>query len=205
MYRAISETEEQAVRDLYNSTADQLRVARPLDPAGWYKVKAYLRSQTEHAVPEDWTKEYAWLHATACANLAIDPLPPKSGLAKVVGPLLWWIGSPRDRHGRISEFLRGVVVLLVASLFGVATLVMAHLLGGAPATWHFVAGGIIGFVLLQFVISSDTHAGALSLFFLLTGAYSLVTGNWALSEWLRIALASLGVIFGAFMVSGWLL
>lgn len=204
MYRAISETEEQAVRLLYNSTADQLGIARPLDPDGWYQVKAYLRSQSADGIPEDWTKDYAWLHSTACSNLAIDPPLPKKGLMRVLDPFLSWILSPADRHGRVGELLRGLVVVLVAGVAGAAALWLARHCGVTSGIWPFVVGDYVGLILLSFVISSDTMLGAQFLLFFLAGVYSLATGNWALSEWLRISVASIGVVFGAFVLSAWL-
>lgn len=204
MRRAISETDQQKVRLLLNSTADQLGISRPLDAVGWYQVKDYLRSQSVNGVPEDWSKEQAALHAMACSNLEMDPPPPRSPIGRAVGTFLCWIGGPADRHRRGSELLRGLVVAGAASLLGALALMAAHYCGITHGIWPFVMGGLLGLMFLQFVISSDTSFGALSLFLLLTGAYSLATGDWALAEWLRITLATGGVVFGALTVSAWL-
>lgn len=204
MRRALSGAEEQAVRLLFNLTADHLGIARPLDPVGWHKVKDYLRGQYAGSASEEWTREYAWHYAAACANLEIDPFPPRKGFWRVAGPLLSWIGSPADRHGRISELFRGVFALVIASLAGAATVLVAHHSGGASDFGAFMLGGVVGLLLLGFAISSDTHMGAQGLFFFVVGVYSLAAGNWALSEWFRITAASSGAVVGAYIVSAWL-
>jgi hypothetical protein len=51
----------------------------------------------------------------------------------------------------------------------------------------------------------DDIGGAQGLLFMLAGAYSLATGHWVHAEWLRIALASFGVMLGSLtVVLGWL-
>jgi hypothetical protein len=159
MLRALAESEEQAVRRLFNSTADQLGIARPLDPAGWYSVKDYLRSQRAGGVPGDWTKDYDWLHYTACSDLAIDPHLPRKGVWKITDAFLSWIGSPRDRHRAESEFMRGVFSLMIASLFGTAALLVARYFG-ISGIWPFVVADVIGLILLNYAISADTLTGA---------------------------------------------
>jgi hypothetical protein len=204
MYRAISETEEAEVRLLVNATADKLGIARPLDAAGWYKVKDYLRSESAAGVPEDWTREYAWTHSVACSNLVIDPALPRQGLMVILGPMLSWIFSPADRHGVLSELLRGTFVAALAGLFGAATVLIVHLFGGAATVVPCIIGMVVGVVALSWVISSDTMVGAQFLLVFLGCVYSLATVNWALAEWFRILASCGGVVFAARMLIAWL-
>jgi hypothetical protein len=204
MYRAISETEETEVRLLVNSTADKLGIPRPLDAAGWYEVKEYLRSQSAAGVPEDWTREYAWIHSVACSNLVIDPERPRKGLMVIFGPMLSWILSPADRHGVLSELLRGTLVAALAGLFGLAAVLIAHLCGSAATVWPCVVGSFVGVFALSMVISSDTATGAQFLLVFLGCVYSLATVNWALAEWFRILASCGGAVFAALVLATWL-
>jgi hypothetical protein len=204
MYRAISETEEAEVRLLVNSTADKLGIPRPLDAAGWYKVKEYLRSQSAAGVPEDWTREYAWIHSVACSNLVIDPELPRKGLMVILGPMLSWIGSPADRHGVLSELLRGALVAALVGLFGAAAVLIAHLCGSAATGGPCVVGVFAGIFVLSMVISSDTVMGAQFLLAFVGCVYSLATVNWTLAEWFRILASCGGAVFSALVLTAWL-
>lgn len=201
---ALSDSDEQAIRLLFNSTADQLGIARPLDPVGWHKVKDYLRSQTVEEGPEEWMVKSARIHARACEDLEMDPYLPVNGFDRVFGPFLNWITSPADRNGVMSEYLRGLCVFAVTCLFGAAALLVARHCGVATGIWPFVVGGFLGMFVLGIVISSDTGAGACGLFYLSTGVYSLATGDWLLSEWIRIIIATVGVALGSMLFVGWL-
>lgn len=179
-------------------------MTRPLDAEGWHRVKDYLRREYEAGLPEDLTEEQRWIHSVACSNLVIDPPLPNKGVMVVFGPMLSWILSPADRHGVLSELLRGTVVAALMALSGWAAVLLVHMFGMAETVVPAMVGVVVGAVALSWCISSDTMVGAQFLLVLVGCVYSLATVSWGLAEWVRILASCAGAVFAALTVATWL-
>lgn len=197
MKRAISETDEQAVRDYYNRTADSLGIARPLSPDDWFQIKAQLRARVEEGLPPEWSPEVVQLHTMACADLAIDPLPERMGPVPV---FFAWIFSPADRHGRLSEAMRIAVLLSISWAMSWGLVSISNSFFGMPASGleTIQLGSLFALAIGGIFISSDTMVGAFGLQIAILLGISLLSAQADL-HWAQMVAKILGMIFGGFM------
>lgn len=210
MYRAISTEEEQDVRQLFNTTADEIGVPRPLDTAGWYRVKEHLRAQSRDNVPAGWEAEhYRWIHAAACSPLVIDPVPSwsycaKKGGAALCNRLAYSLGRPETGWGyRVDSALHMAMALALCALGGGVVAGCAVLLGFPGGAAPFLCGAMVTFLMVSWFVSSDTMTGVLGLIMALTNGYFLQTGLHVADGW-TLAGRALGALFGALLVIGFL-
>jgi hypothetical protein len=199
MQRAISEQEAQQVKTYYNKAADELGIARPLNSSDWYKIKAYLREKYSKGYPAEWTTQDTFLHVMACSNLAIDPIERRNGLSSYILRLLIWILSPSDRHGKISELLRILFILLITLLIsGVANKLFVYIFGGIVDIQNVIIVMAVSIALIGIFISSNTMIGVVGLFVLLVAINSIFNINIK-EEWLKAIGSFLGIFLGGIL------
>jgi hypothetical protein len=215
MQRVISSSEEQAVLEFFNATADQLGVPRPLDAAGWRQVKQHLRAQLAQMdaaarISED---EHAQsprpphLLVLACSNLEIDMVEPRTGVSGALVSAVGWLTSPADRHSALSEVFRVVALVCLSILLGGVALAIAYAARGLPTpanvAYDLFCVSFLCMIPVSIFISSDTLVGAMGVLFFLTGISLLVASLPVVSVFARYVCAAVSLFGGAGMVHLW--